>query len=35
MDPLFKTIKVTTPVFTEIMFDMDSVCEFELGPVGT
>jgi hypothetical protein len=30
LDPLFKTIKDTVPEFTERMFDMDSVFEFEL-----
>ena len=30
MDPRFKTIKDTTPEFTESMLDMDSVFEFEL-----
>ena len=30
MDPHFKTMKDTTPEFTEIILDMDSVFEFEL-----
>ena len=30
MDPRFKTIKDTTPEFTESMLDMDAVFEFEL-----
>jgi len=30
LDPQFKTIKDTTPEFTDIMLDMDSVFEFEL-----
>ena len=30
LDPRFKTIKDTTPEFTESMLDMDTVFEFEL-----
>ena len=30
LDPLFKTIKDTTPEFTERMINMDSLFEFEL-----